>query len=58
VAGGVELVVEPRSVAASHPLARVVDEQNAVVIRGRAVGEIVLSGRGAASDADRGGRTE
>ena len=47
VAGGVELVVEPRSVAASHPLGRVVDEQNAIVIRGRAVGEIVLSGRGA-----------
>ncbi|HEX6084667.1 MAG TPA: homoserine dehydrogenase [Thermoanaerobaculia bacterium] len=47
VAGGVELVVEPRSVPASHPLGRVVDEQNAVVIRGRAVGEIVLSGRGA-----------
>ena len=47
VAGGVELVVEPRSVPASDPLARVVDEQNAVVIRGRAVGEIVLSGRGA-----------
>lgn len=47
IAGGVELVVEPRNVAASHPLARVVDEQNAVVIRGRAVGEIVLSGRGA-----------
>ena len=47
VAGGVELVVEPRIVPASHPLGRVVDEQNAVVIRGRAVGEIVLSGRGA-----------
>jgi homoserine dehydrogenase len=47
IAGGVELVVEPRSVPASHPLGRVVDEQNAVVIRGRAVGEIVLSGRGA-----------
>jgi homoserine dehydrogenase len=47
VAGGVELVVEPRSVPAADPLARTIDEQNAVVIRGRAVGEIVLSGRGA-----------
>ncbi len=44
---GIELVVEPRAVPASDALARVVDEQNAVVIRGRAVGEIVLSGRGA-----------
>lgn len=47
VAGGVELVVETRPVAASDPLARILDEQNAVVIQGRAVGEIVLSGRGA-----------
>lgn len=47
VAGGIELVVEPRGVPASHPLGRIVDEQNAIVIRGRAVGEIVLSGRGA-----------
>jgi homoserine dehydrogenase len=49
VAGGVSLVVEPRRVPFDHPLARVVDEQNAVVIRGRAVGEVVLSGRGAGS---------
>ncbi len=49
VAGGVSLVVEPRRVPVSHPFANVVDEQNAVVIRGRAVGEIVLSGRGAGS---------
>ena len=49
VTGGVELVVEPRELPASHPLALIVDEQNAVVIRGRAVGEIVLSGRGAGS---------
>ena len=48
-AGGVSLVVEPRCLPLEHPLARVVDEQNAVVIRGRAVGEIVLSGRGAGS---------
>jgi homoserine dehydrogenase len=46
VAGGVELVVEPRLV---HPFANVVDEQNAVIIRGRAVGEVWLSGRGAGS---------
>lgn len=49
VTGGVELIVEPRELPASHALARIVDEQNAVVIRGRAVGEIVLSGRGAGS---------
>jgi homoserine dehydrogenase len=49
VAGGVSLVVEPRRVPLAHPLARAVDEHNAVVIRGRAVGEIVLSGRGAGS---------
>lgn len=49
IAGGVELVVEPRELPASDPLARAVDEQNAVVIRGRAVGAVVLSGRGAGS---------
>ena len=49
VAGGVELVVEPRRVAMSNPLAHIVDEQNAVIIRGRAVGEVFLSGRGAGS---------
>jgi homoserine dehydrogenase len=49
VAGGVELVVEPRSIDVDHPFARVVDEQNAIVIRGRAVGEVFLSGRGAGS---------
>ena len=49
VAGGVDLVVEPRAVPASHPFARIVDEQNAVVIRGRAVGDVFLSGRGAGS---------
>ncbi len=46
VAGGVELVVELRLV---HPFAHVLDEQNAVIIRGRAVGEVWLSGRGAGS---------
>jgi homoserine dehydrogenase len=49
VAGGVELRVEPRCIAASEPLAAVRDEQNAVIVRGRAVGEIFLSGRGAGS---------
>ena len=49
VAGGVELVVEPRCLGRNDALARIVDEQNAVVIRGRAVGEILLSGRGAGS---------
>ena len=49
VAGGVELVVEPRRIPISDPLARVVDEQNAVLIRGRAVGEVCLIGRGAGS---------
>ncbi|HUP63107.1 MAG TPA: homoserine dehydrogenase [Thermoanaerobaculia bacterium] len=46
VAGGVDLVVEPRTL---HPFASVVDEQNAVIVHGRAVGEIWLSGRGAGS---------
>lgn len=49
VPGGVELVVEPRRLPRAHPLARVVDEQNAVVIRGRAVGDVWLGGRGAGS---------
>jgi homoserine dehydrogenase len=49
VAGGVELVVEPRRVELNDPLARIVDEQNGVVIRGRAVGDVFLSGRGAGS---------
>jgi homoserine dehydrogenase len=46
VPGGVALVVEPRM---SHPFADVVNEQNAVIVRGRAVGEIRLSGPGAGS---------
>jgi homoserine dehydrogenase len=49
VAGGVELTVETRRVPASHAFARVVDEHNAVIIRGRASGEITLSGAGAGS---------
>ena len=46
VAGGVELIVEPRH---DPRFAQVVDEQNAVIIQGRAVGEIRISGRGAGS---------
>lgn len=49
VAGGIALRVEPREVPVEHPLARVIDEHNGVVIRGRAVGEVFLSGRGAGS---------
>ena len=49
VAGGVELRVEPRCIPKSDALASVRDEQNAVIVRGRAVGDIFLSGRGAGS---------
>ena len=47
VAGGIELRVAPEELPASDPLALVCDEFNAVVIRGRAVGEITLIGKGA-----------
>lgn len=46
VPGGVSLVVEPRT---SHPFTGVHDERNAVIVRGRAVGEIRMSGPGAGS---------
>jgi homoserine dehydrogenase len=49
VPGGVELEVGPRRLPAGDPLATVRDEQNAVIIRGRAIGEVTLSGRGAGS---------
>src|ERR1019366_10230022 len=49
VAGGVELRVERRELPESHPLAAVRDETNAVVVRGRAVGEIMFQGKGAGS---------
>jgi homoserine dehydrogenase len=49
VTGGVELVVEPREIAAAHPFAMLVNEQNGVLIQGRAVGDVYLSGRGAGS---------
>lgn len=46
-AGGIELRVAPEELPASDPLAFVRDEFNAVVIRGRAAGEITLIGKGA-----------
>ena len=47
IATGVALVVEPRELDANDLFANVCDENNAIVIRGRAAGEIVLSGKGA-----------
>jgi len=47
--GGVELRVERRELPESHPLAAVRDENNAVIIRGRAVGEMFFLGKGAGS---------
>lgn len=49
VPGGVELEVAPRLLQRRDPLAGIRDEQNAVIVRGRAVGEITLSGKGAGS---------
>lgn len=49
VAGGIELSVSPRCLPKTDALAAVRDEQNAVVLCGRAVGEIFLSGKGAGS---------
>ena len=46
-AGGVMLRVEPCELDANDPLANVKDENNAVIVRGRAAGEIALTGRGA-----------
>jgi homoserine dehydrogenase len=47
VAGGVELRVERRELPEFHPLAAVRDENNAVVVRSRAAGEMFFSGKGA-----------
>jgi homoserine dehydrogenase len=47
VPGGVEVRVEPRELAHDDPLANARDETNAVRIRGRALGELLLVGRGA-----------
>jgi homoserine dehydrogenase len=44
---GVVLRVEPRELDSNDPLANVRDENNAVVIRGRATGELTLAGKGA-----------
>ena len=49
VPGGIALRIEPRFLANEDPLAHIIDERNAVVIRGRAVGDVMLSGRGAGS---------
>jgi homoserine dehydrogenase len=47
VAGGVELRVELRELPEFHPLAAVRDENNAVVVRARAAGEMFFVGKGA-----------
>jgi homoserine dehydrogenase len=47
IAGGVAIDVAPRELDANHLFANVRDENNTVVVRGRASGEIVLSGKGA-----------
>jgi len=49
IAGGIEMRVERRELPEFHPLASVRDENNAVVIRGRAVGEMMFQGKGAGS---------
>ena len=49
VPGGVELRVERRELPETHPLASVRDENNAVIIRGKAVGEMLFVGKGAGS---------
>ena len=49
VAGAIEMRVERRELPESHPLASVRDENNAVVIRGRAVGQMMFQGKGAGS---------
>ena len=48
-ARGVELRVEPVALPRAHPLAGVRDENNGVIIRGRATGELFFAGRGAGS---------
>jgi homoserine dehydrogenase len=47
VGGGVELRVERRELPEQHPLAAAKGENNAVVIRGRATGEMLFAGKGA-----------
>jgi homoserine dehydrogenase len=47
--GGVELRVERRELPETHPLAAVRDENNAVIVRATAVGEMIFAGKGAGS---------
>lgn len=49
VAGGLDLRVERRELPEFHPLAAVRDENNAVLLKGRAVGELMFVGKGAGS---------
>jgi homoserine dehydrogenase len=42
-----ELAVEPRELPIEHPLAAVAMEQNAILVRGDTVGELLFRGRGA-----------
>lgn len=46
-AGRLSLAVEPRELPLDHPLAAVSMEQNAVLVRGDEVGELLFQGRGA-----------
>lgn len=48
--GTVEVFVRPALIPSSHPLASVSDAFNAVFLRGDAVGEIMLYGKGAGGD--------
>ncbi|MDQ6799202.1 MAG: homoserine dehydrogenase [Acidobacteriota bacterium] len=47
--GGVELRIERRELPESHPFAAVRDETNAVIVRAKAVGEMIFVGKGAGS---------
>lgn len=49
IPGGVELRVERRELPESHPFASVRDENNAVIVRAKAVGEVQFVGKGAGS---------
>ena len=49
VAGGIEMRVERTELPESHPLASIRDENNAVIVRGRATGEMMFQGKGAGS---------
>ena len=49
VGGGLELRVERRELPEQHPLAAAKGENNAVLVRGRATGEMLFAGKGAGS---------